>query len=281
MQKRKNGDNKTKEGEKMSTHIRSTVPYGCVYYYSKERNQCLLTKLGMNAPLPEPRLGDILLSAEYMYSFSSHNGIKGWKVKANNSRQEHYGPIFCSIAGYQIISLDDAFANCIAMVDAPEIPDGVITMKNAFDNCTSLKVPPRIPETVENLTETFKRCISLTCAPLFPKKVLSMRGTFIGCNKITLVGELPENVEDLTAAFQGCKSLTRAPLIPAKAISLMYMFGECKKLKGVICVNAQEECLIGEGFLKDVNNPIKLIGNSPFLKMLAEESEGIDVTVGI
>lgn len=154
---------------------------------------------------------------------------------------------------YPLKVLDNCFKDCTRLIQAPTIPNSVISMQNCFENCTSLvRVPnlsssvvymnycfhncssltqvPNIPTGATNLTSCFEECSSLTQAPVISNTVIQMGGCFKSCTSIIKAPVIPNSVFNLTGCFEGCTSLVQASEIPAGTANITNCFKGCSKL---------------------------------------------------
>ena len=73
---------------------------------------------------------EIVADEEYLYRYSEYWG--GYEARAIDKSKKNYAPIKSNIYGMDIVSLEGAFYNCVNMVEAPKIPDGVKYMGDAY-----------------------------------------------------------------------------------------------------------------------------------------------------
>ncbi len=91
--------------------------------------------------------------------------------------------------------MDRAFYNCIKLTTVSKLPDnlylqdkshsfGAGALDEAFAGCKSLTNAPEIPDGVTYLYETFKNCTSLVATPNLPSSITAVRSAFYGCTNL-------------------------------------------------------------------------------------------------
>lgn len=110
----------------------------------------------------EPASGDCYVYGDYNYrAFTTEDGTVAWSAGVNDTTKAEYEPILESVCGAPVISLQNAFAYCENMVEAPVIPESIVDMLGCFQGCYSLETAPVIPKNVTNLAYAFEDCTSL------------------------------------------------------------------------------------------------------------------------
>lgn len=145
-----------------------------------------------------------------------------------------------------------AFEECNNLVNAPVLPESILTgrciyqhcknlktceyipsVKNldfAFRNCQSLTNVADIPNGVTNMERTFQNCISLVNAPNIPNSVVNMLDTFANCRSLIKLPDLPASVEKITSAFENCISAIETQNISEGIRNLEFVYTSCTNL---------------------------------------------------
>ena len=106
-------------------------------------------------------------------------------------------------------NLEDVFLNCVKLVKAPIIPDGVTSLASAFFGCTNLKEVPIIPDSVTDLTQTFCFCVNIIEVPFISNNVTKLAFAFLGCTNLKQVTiDFNKNCM-MENAFRECSNLER------------------------------------------------------------------------
>jgi hypothetical protein len=66
------------------------------------------------------------------------------------------GSVPATINGLPVTKMIDTFNGCIALVQAPQIPNSVTSMRSTFFGCSSLTQAPVIPDSVKDMNSTFR-----------------------------------------------------------------------------------------------------------------------------
>ena len=139
----------------------------------------------------------------------------------------------------------DLFKDCIALVNAPELPATTLSdrcYQYMFENCTALVNAPELPATTLSdrcYNNMFHSCTSLITAPSLPITSLvsgCYSGMFSACTSLVTPPELPATTlaqSCYSGMFSGCTSLVTAPELPATALEKNCyndMFHSCTSL---------------------------------------------------
>lgn len=108
---------------------------------------------------------DIIIEMEgdYIYNYFAYKddaSIVGWWASVKDPSKTSYVNIAPSKFGVPVIKVE--YENCINLIKAPVIPDGIIFMDSSFGNCSSLTEAPIIPSSVRDVTNCFYECTSLS-----------------------------------------------------------------------------------------------------------------------
>ena len=181
------------------------------------------------------RDGYVYEEGDYVYTYSKADG--GWSVRLNENvvdkHQTFYGEILESIKGEPIVNMCRTFDGCRKMIEAPEIPNGVINIEEAFNGCTSLTSAPIIPNSVTIIGDrAFANCENLVSI-VIPNSVIEIKDfAFVNCQSLTNI-EIPDNVTKIGhRAFGDCSSLTSI-IIPAKTEVSNRSFDNCTNLMSI------------------------------------------------
>lgn len=139
------------------------------------------------------------------------------------------------------------FLDCVNMVTAPEIPDGVTNMDSCFSGCESLTIAPTIPIGVTSMDSCFKDCIALVNPPIIQydeyadlyidSHLINMSRSFYNCTSLVAPPSIPEYIEDISYCFYGCESLAYAPYILGNNVNnITSCFQGCTSLSGDIYI---------------------------------------------
>ena len=111
------------------------------------------------------------------------------------------------------VSYDQAFYNCVNLVNSPTIPSGTMSMVGTYYNCYNLSNIPSFPNTVVNLSLCCCDCKNLSNIPPIPNTVMSLSEAFRNCSSITSSPDMSNatNLYDFGFTFYGCTGLVNAP----------------------------------------------------------------------
>ena len=147
---------------------------------------------------------------DYIYKYEGNgDGSKedyvGWHVYLSQQGKDKLkkggggklDPIMETIDGEPITSLYETFKDQEYLVEAPRIPNGVVTLRSAFEGCTSLVTYAGstahpgdfsdyyIPLSVQNMSNTFEDCTGMISAPEIPLYVNDPSSIFHDCTSLT------------------------------------------------------------------------------------------------
>ena len=137
-----------------------------------------------------------------------------------------------------VITLKGTFCDT-DIIEAKEIPKGVINMNGTFGRCYNLETAPLLPDTVEDMTSTFFKDSSLKKVEKLPDSVTNMSNTFYYCVSLETIPNLPSNVCNLQNAFLHCENMKNVSLIiPSTVEKMDWVFAHCYNLTGNITIYA-------------------------------------------
>ena len=166
---------------------------------------------GANVPFPYVIADeDMFLYKDYKYTF--HKSINGWHVEANLKTQQQYCEILEEIAGLPVLSMNETFKDCTALIEAPAVPGSVNDMRGTFSGCFALK-KATIGHNVVDISNCFEKCSMLEVAPQLPSGLRSMNSAFALCNNMYEAPNMSNNREIIFMdnAFEGCTQITKGP----------------------------------------------------------------------
>ena len=191
--------------------------------------------LGDGANVPFPCIiadEDVFMYKDYKYTF--HQSINGWHVEANEKTQQYYCEILEEIAGKPVLSMHEAFKDCTALIEAPEIPGAINDMRGTFSGCCALR-KATIGRNVVDMSNCFERCSMLEVAPQIPAGIRSLNYAFAFCNNMYESPDLSNNREIIFMdnAFEGCGQIVKGPNIYKCAYlkSMKEAFKDCAKME--------------------------------------------------
>lgn len=200
------------------------------------------------------------------YEYSIWNQGQNY-AKVIDKTKTTYAPVLAKVSyqgrTYQINSLLGAYADCVNMITAPSIPEGITSLSHAFRGCVSLETPPIIPYSAIEFESCFARCVNLVEAPDFPRSHVSMlrdcfrdcialerppatipdtdtaagySNIFEGCQSLkTAPRFLGTNITDMWASFRGCSALEEFPVLPTFTNARLYScFEGCTSLPALV-----------------------------------------------
>ncbi len=185
-----------------TAEFENVVPEGATYYDASENKL-----LEAGEALPEVHWstcqGDKYITQDYEYIFieDEHYYIWGWNVKVKDTTKDSYEEFL----NLENLNLENTFAGCINMKEAPKIPEKVYSngLEGTFKGCISLEKAPVIPDSIVNLERTFEGCTGLTLAPVIPEGVMCLYKTFSGCTSLTGTIEINANAVAYNKCFYG------------------------------------------------------------------------------
>lgn len=126
------------------------------------------------------------------------------------------------------------FENCINLISAPQLPEGLEIMDSIFEGCSALTTAANIPSTVIRARYAYRNCTNLLMAPINNSNILTtLIHCFDGCTNMTTAENFViKGDEGLDASyiFQNCVALQVGPQ-SITAGSLSYGFYNCESLE--------------------------------------------------
>ena len=137
-----------------------------------------------------------------------------------------------------VTSMTGTFNGCSSLVNAPNIPNSVISTESTFQNCTKLVNAPVIPNSVTNMAFMFKFCTNLVNVPVIPNSVTNMGWAFEWCTNLINAPVIPNSVTNMMGTFNCCYNINTAPVIPDNVTIMMNTFYSCNNLAGNIYIKS-------------------------------------------
>ena len=111
--------------------------------------------------------GDIIIEMEgdyayEYYQYKDDESLIGWYAWVKDPSKTAYEPVPSSKFNVPVLIV--SYKHCINLVNAPSIPNGIVSMQSAFNGCTSLVSAPIIPSSVRDVSYCFYNCSSLSGA---------------------------------------------------------------------------------------------------------------------
>lgn len=119
-----------------------------------------------------------------------------------------------------------AFEECNNLVNAPVLPESILTGRCIYQHCKNLKKCEYIPS-VNNLDFAFRNCQNLINVADIPNGVINMERTFENCTSLVNAPNIPNSVVNMLDTFANCKSLIKLPDLPASVKKVTSAFENC------------------------------------------------------
>ena len=201
------GGNQTTEVKREAGSI---IPNGAKY--TIKATNTVLEGNGTNTFPDAPAQGDTYEEGDYKYTYNKGDTDTfgtNWSVRVIDKSKETYETIITSVAGKPVTHMFYTYGDCVNLVEAPAIPNGIVSMECAFINCSKLDITPNIPDTVVNLSEAFEDCTLLTTIQNIPKNAVNLYKAFAGCSNISEINIIiPKSADCISMTFYNCTNLT-------------------------------------------------------------------------